>query len=748
MQDKKALVILKKYYLPYHTDVKPSLSDLEAGIHTGVIVPFSEITHDEMVSEIKRLSERISLAAAAKSFLYSLSSGDMRYRTALSSLVWARSLPEHSSETTEHELGACVVCGCSHGLDSRENVDWNEYGVFRYLPPTQYGKSPDFICAEYVLNDLREFEKLPAVEPCEEDYHILNELFAAVGLMKPHNMDTALVSEIRRLKLINETGNAIHCLLATLSICGILESSEQKGFLHGFTNSSDIGWYRDGLSFYPLFFWRGKDGINYDAVKEIFGSFSGDKLSPEKSVISQKKEETDINRKADSKAAQYYTDGVFFVNLTNEERHFLALNDLNPEWDTAYLFSVTHFRKKRTVLFYEGNSIVKVIHEEQSVDDDGSAIWKHYSEYDTCLATEDRKLLLPLTSRGRAKPITAANVLAVNPFGCKVEVYLKKNESTIWAGNFRNCQEIAIGEEKRIRNIVSDTDFHEFMKYYISTCPKDYFERIAEIREMGHQTVQFKAGDIFRCQTDRNHYTYGIIIGKTRELEKWPELPAMHSFRNLMAQPIIVRMYDFVTSNADMTADQLSKISLRPPMICTDEDIIWGTHKIVAHKELEPDDVQFQIHLARQGRNQDETHPFTAETFTNLFSKLIPEDQRKKVKAPTSLCIEWGFASIEVPWESVPDEIKEFLSKGVYYNSGTQIGISGEYCGKSLAEILHETPHNTIQYNLLLPENREKFNLIMHALGLPDDCTYDEFVIKYGGISRQKYIELEKLRCK
>ena len=259
---------------------------------------------------------------------------------------------------------------------------------------------------------------------------------------------------------------------------------------------------------------------------------------------------------------------------------------------------------------------------------------------------------------------------------------------------------------------------------------------------------EVKAGDIFRCQTDRNHYTYGIVIGKTRELEKWPELPAMHSFRNLMAQPIIVRMYDFVTSNADMTADQLSKISLRPPMICTDEDIICGTHKIVAHKELEPDDVQFQIHLARQGRNQDETHPFTAETFTNLFSKLIPEDQRKKVKAPTSLCIEWGFASIEVPWESVPDEIKEFLSKGVYYNSGTQIGISGEYSGKSLAEILHETPHNTIQYNLLLPENREKFNLIMHALGLPDDCTYDEFVIKYGGISRQKYIELEKLRCK
>ena len=73
MQDQKALAILKKYYLPYRTADKPSEGDLKAGVQAGVIAACSEITHGEMVSEIKRLSKRLPLENAAKGFLYSLS---------------------------------------------------------------------------------------------------------------------------------------------------------------------------------------------------------------------------------------------------------------------------------------------------------------------------------------------------------------------------------------------------------------------------------------------------------------------------------------------------------------------------------------------------------------------------------------------------------------------------------------------------------------------------------------------------
>ncbi len=741
--DKKALALLKKYYLPYKAEGKPVEKEFEEGIRAGVIELVSEITHDEMIAEIKGFTQRLSRAAAAKAFLYSLSSGDMRYRTALSSLVWANALPPHTSAEAGRKKGACEICGCTHGLNGREKTDWNAYGVFRYLPPMQYGKKPDFTCAEYVLNDLRAFEKLPAVEPCEKDYDILNGIFATVLSMKPHNMDTAVVEEIRRRRFIDATGNGIHCILGVLSICGILEGGEHKGFLYGFTNSGENDIYRDGPTFYPLYYWRGKNGVNYAAVNGIFGDFCKDKLAPDKAVFPETGREMNAAKKPNSKAEQYFADGVYCIMLTNEERRYLALEDLRPEWETVSLFSVTYRSFKRTVLFFEGNVIVKVIYEEQLIDDGGHALERNYSEYDTRLETENRKMLLPLTSRGRAKPVTSANVMAIDPFGCKVFVFLKQNESIIWAGNYRNWQEIAIGEADRIKKISSDADFHEFMRYYIATCPEGYFRRIAEIKSLPHQTVSFRPGDVFRCQTDRTHYTYGLILGKTREIERWKELPALHSFRVAMMQPILVRMYDFVTTDANVPTERLSEIPLRPPEICADNDILWGTHKITAHKELEPEDVQFQFQLLRRWSERDRENPLIKENRMNL-----PGLVRTKSAPPYSLLLEWGFASCEIPWENVSDGVREMLREGSYFSNGVSLGASGAYCGKTLAEILEKTPGDTIRFNLLLPENRKKFNLVIRCFGMPEDCSYDDFAEKYGGITRRRYIELLKERCK
>ncbi|MBQ3920476.1 MAG: immunity 26/phosphotriesterase HocA family protein [Oscillospiraceae bacterium] len=734
------VTLLKKYYLSYRPNEKLSASDMANAVKKGLLLPPAAMTHDEIIAEIKTLSARISVEAAAKAFLYSLSSGDMRYRSAISSLLWAKALPEHELrsdgvERTEWRTPSCMICGCVHGFTGAEEIDPNEYDVFRYLPPKQYGREPDFTSAEYVLNDLREFEKLPDAEPKDEDFRILGSMLSCVGEVKSHNKDVALLGEIKNRKILDATGNAIHCILGILSVCGILESEEHKGFLHSFTDHSEHGPGRDGLSFYPLNFWRGKDGMNYDAVDEIFGSFSNGRLFPgeEKLPIAEVSA-----KKSVSKAQEYFTDGEYTVMLTDEERLYLALDPIDSKWETVSMFSVTYILKKRTTLFYEGNAIVKVIYEEHAVNDDGNIRTRQYIEYDTRLETENREKLLPLTSRGRAKPVTPTNVMAVKPFGCCVNIYLSPGHSSISAYNLRNSQHIAIGENERVRRIMNDDDLHEFMRYYISTCPDDYFERIAAVRNMEHQTVRFAPGDIFRCQVDREHYAYGLILGRTRKIEKWSELPEQHSFRCLMTQPIIVRMYDFITTDRDMTAEELSGMPLRSPDICSDNDIIWGRHKIVTHKELVPDDIQFRLQLARQMKKNEHFTLFTAET----FAKMSPKEPKPGMKAPRALYVEWGFASFEIKWEDVPDNIRQLLDEGVYFNGGVSLGISAYLCGKTLADVLKEMPKHLMQYDLLLPENKDKFVMVMNFLGLPADSTIDDFAKKYGGITRKEYIEL------
>lgn len=90
---KKALTALKK-------SEKQSLTADETALcaEQKLFVKYEPLSHNELVSRIKEIADRISINKAAVGFLYSISSGDMRYRTALSSLVWAKAMPVHNKE--------------------------------------------------------------------------------------------------------------------------------------------------------------------------------------------------------------------------------------------------------------------------------------------------------------------------------------------------------------------------------------------------------------------------------------------------------------------------------------------------------------------------------------------------------------------------------------------------------------------------------------------------------------------------
>ena len=164
MTDKKALRLLKK-------SVRTPLSseEIEYCREKGVLTSLPHVSHDEFIQEIKKVSETISFEKAIRAFLYSISTGDFRYRTALSSLIWAKSLPVHSCEREDKYgmIHRCTVCSLT--LASERNDALPDMAALcrdRLAPDKRF---MDTCAADYVLNDLLEFQKLPDVDFCDDE---------------------------------------------------------------------------------------------------------------------------------------------------------------------------------------------------------------------------------------------------------------------------------------------------------------------------------------------------------------------------------------------------------------------------------------------------------------------------------------------------------------------------------------------------------------------------------------------------
>lgn len=396
----------------------------------------------------------------------------------------------------------------------------------------------------------------------------------------------------------------------------------------------------------------------------------------------------------------------FLISLTNEERRYLALSPIYSEWDTETYHTKTNLWYTKVTAFFDGNTIVKVISETKRILDNGLATYENYVEYDTKLDTDDRKLLLPLTQRGKAKPLSASNINAIMPFGCSFALVLESdNDTFLELSNPRANKRFPVGEWDTVAAIRSEADLHNFMKSYIDTCREDYFDKLKAFRSAKKVTVKYKVGDIFRMDLDRTRYCYGIITADIKKLKAMPELPEKHSLRSLMTVPIMVRYYQTVTDDPSLKAKDLCQIPLSRVNIVSDNDIIWGTHTVIDHKTISEDDLEFNFIC----------------TTRRLFQR-----------SENTLYIEWGFANTELRYEQISDKLKEMLLDYTSPHFGVNLRIDPQM---AVPDQKHRN-YYSYKNNLLNPENKEMLNEIFFCLGLSADTTFDQFAKKFGGLTR------------
>jgi len=423
-----------------------------------------------------------------------------------------------------------------------------------------------------------------------------------------------------------------------------------------------------------------------------------------------------------------------FLNISDLHRKYFGINAMDTTWDTTHFLSKTNYNYKRVTLYWSQNIIKKVVVDEYKMLNDGRIVSVFLTEHDTQLVTENREYLLPLTSRGKKKKVNATNVLAVYPMGCVFQYtlmyYEEGPQAYIFVRNIRSNQELAIGEGDRIHKITSNDEFQSFMEYYIKTCPEDYFERIERMRNSKHVTVKYKPGDIFRIELDRFRYGYGIITGEISKIRKWEELPKRHSLRSLMTVPIMVRNYDLVTTNGNLSVEDLLNVPLDRLSICSDCDIIWGTHPIIGHKKLDKEDLEFNIVCTKHTITNDHFTLFTEESFRN--DGLFPKFEEY------TLYVEWGTASVELPYSSLSPNLIQLLSNYTSPHAGVSISIRADNW------LLSKEERKTKYYwknNLLEEYNKHIKEELFVCLGLDKNASFDDFARKYGGLSKEQILK-------
>lgn len=460
--------------------------DVRRGLEKGILIPPVERPHNEVIKELKEVCKTVDMEDLVNGFLYSLSTGKNEYRTALASYLFAKGIKIHKHEHWRRGAGftGCKVCGLMTDEKGIAHIEDSLSTCIMYYPDKY--NSVHMQRADYALFDLKQFKQLPKVSYTKEDVDILVKILKLTAELGPENKYTALQKLITRSKFFKANGNEVVIILGVLSVCGVLQTPEHKGYLSEFTGYSERGFvgYETEI-FYPLSYWHAKHGVNKDALKKVFPpcvkeafEADGNSMSLEDVYAAGKDAKPSVSR-----AEEVFSNWEHIVELDNRRRHYFGLADLDPAWHKEVRYSVTHNLYKRTEVYFEGNTIKRVIYESKLRTLEGTFIAGEYFEREMNVETEDRYLLLPKTSRGKKKPWTASLLMNTLSY-ITISFELDLSRKGIRSFNFKTCGELPLPPFSLTgqSSVSSAIGFYTYADEFIRNLPENYEEVLGDFR--------------------------------------------------------------------------------------------------------------------------------------------------------------------------------------------------------------------------------------------------------------------------
>lgn len=377
---------------------------------------------------------------------------------------------------------------------------------------------------------------------------------------------------------------------------------------------------------------------------------------------------------------------IAYKVLNNEERKYFGLEPILPDWDCVEI-------KNGYYAFFDGDVIRKTI-SIGTLSGEGFENYLDYGEQDNEIQTRNREIVLPRTERGKEKKLNYSSVSSMNPTACSFYMNLTapNNSAHLHAANFRNSISLPIEFPDKLHTL---DEFKAWLQSFIANCPANYFEKVERMKTTPHQTVKYYNGDIFSFEVGLEHYGFGIIIGQVKKMRKDGLLKEEHILLNTMGVPLLVRFYQFLSTEKALPIKEITSHPLGKTVIMMDNPVIWGVYEIVGNKELEASDIEFPIQCGES------------------ISAIDPNYVR--------LC--WGPALL------VKRDVTDFpedLVNNKLMRHACQAGVNR----KRFREELEAEPLGGLDV-------MEK--LAFEYFGVPHHTSFDEFNRAHGGMTREEY---------
>ena len=384
--------------------------------------------------------------------------------------------------------------------------------------------------------------------------------------------------------------------------------------------------------------------------------------------------------------------------LTNEQRPYLGLEPIDPGWTKVPLKGDTY--RPDSVLYFDGDIIKKHI-----VSTDEIYQEKQYND-----ATRERSYLLPSTSKGKEKKLTASVLETRQPQGvyCYLDVHHR-----VLIGNY-NTQTTFYDSWLSDRGFNDAKPISECVSNFIKETPSSHLTEIEAFKNAKRRNIKFKQGDIFAFKINLVEYAFGHVLLDIDQLKKKGLISKEHGLSLIMGKPVLIKLYAYTSKSKNLDIDQLLIRPSLPSDYIMDNKLFYGEYEIIGNKPLTTDKMDFPMSYGRH------------------------IDGRRN-----SVFFQWGLINIELPFSSfnkylvadnplVPEssQSRKVTNPYEYYS----VGFSSRYTANDIKDTVSnqgvfDYQNNTgfrVNFDLRNPQNQPIKNEIMKTFGLDPAKSYDE----------------------